>query len=193
MLRQLGKLTSIARYRYKRWSDGSMDRRYGLSTQGIHEPEDLDCVGDHGVHSTGHEPIQIPLFREMMVRANVDHERTMFIDFGSGKGRAIILAAHYPFRKIVGVEFSPTLDRTARRNVEIFRDQRVRCPEIELLCQDAATYELPNEPLLCFFYNPFGPEVLNRVLTNLGESLATNPREVSVLYRNPVWAECFDR
>lgn len=29
-----------------------------------------------------------------------------FLDFGSGKGRTLLMAASFPFKKITGVEFS---------------------------------------------------------------------------------------
>ena len=34
-----------------------------------------------------------------------------------GQGRVLMLAAEYPFKRIVGVEFSESLDRTARQNL----------------------------------------------------------------------------
>src|ERR687885_509057 len=40
-------------------------------------------------------------------------EDDVLIDFGSGKGRVLFLAAHYGFRKIIGVELSAKLNQIA--------------------------------------------------------------------------------
>jgi hypothetical protein len=39
------------------------------------------------------------------------------IDFGSGKGRALIVASECPFRRIIGVEFALELHRDAQQNI----------------------------------------------------------------------------
>ena len=52
-----------------------------------------------------------------MARLDVDHSEFTFVDYGLGKGRVLMLATEYPFKRIVGVEFSESLDRTARQNL----------------------------------------------------------------------------
>ena len=169
-----------------------MDRKYGIDTRGIVEAHETDHIGEHGSHSTGHEPIQRLLFLRMIKNLPVDLSKFTFVDFGSGKGRAVILAAHFPFQRVLGIEFSPTLNRAAEENVARFAAARSRAPNIELRCQDAAVASLPTTPLICFFYNPFGPQVLRKVLDNIGQSVADDPREVLLIYRNPVHDDVFD-
>lgn len=183
----------VLRRRFKQWRDGAIDRRYGTDTQGIIEPFELDHIGLHGANSTGHQPIQTALFHRMIERIDIDMPSTDFIDFGSGKGRAVLLAAHHPFHRVLGVEFSSTLHEIAIRNVQRFKSRRNRAPEIELTCADAADFEFPLQPLLCFFYNPFDAEVMDKVLARLKSSVQAHPRPVHVIYRNPVFAECFAR
>jgi SAM-dependent methyltransferase len=179
--------------RWSRWRDDATDRKYGIDTRGIVEAHETDHVGEHGSHSTGHEPIQRLLFLRMLRELPIDLSKFTFVDFGSGKGRAVILAAHFPFRRVVGVEFSPSLNRIAEQNVRKFTAARSGVPTIELRCQDAADAVLPSTPLVCFFYNPFGPEVLKKVLDNIRLSVQTMPREVLLIYRNPMHADLFDR
>jgi SAM-dependent methyltransferase len=192
LTRTLAKAIGVVGNRWSRWRDDAMDRKYGIDTRGIVEPHETDHVGEHGCHSMGHEPIQRLLFLKMIKQLQLDLTQFTFVDFGSGKGRAVILAAHFPFKNIVGVEFSPTLDRIARQNVQKFAAARSRAPRIELRCEDAAVAMLPTSPLICFFYNPFGPEVLTKVLDNIRQSLVAQPREVLLIYRNPVHANVFD-
>ena len=40
-----------------------------------------------------------------------------FIDLGCGKGRVLLMASDYPFKKIIGVEFMPELHRAAQKNI----------------------------------------------------------------------------
>jgi methylase of polypeptide subunit release factors len=48
---------------------------------------------------------------------DVEHKDFTFIDLGSGKGRALVLALSYPFRRVVGVEFALELHRVAEANL----------------------------------------------------------------------------
>jgi hypothetical protein len=50
---------------------------------------------------------------------------------------------------------------------------------------DAASYELPGEPVVIFLYNPFGPEVMEKVAARVRASHARRPRELFILYANP--------
>src|SRR5713101_6823082 len=49
--------------------------------------------------------------------ASLEAERFTFVDIGCGKGRILLSALALPFRRIVGVEFSPVLCRIAEKNV----------------------------------------------------------------------------
>ena len=107
-----------------------------------------------------------------------------FIDLGSGKGRAVLLASLYPFRRVVGVEFSPELTEIARRNVNRFSHPAQRCRDIELRCEDAAAYEFPAEPALVYIYNSFEGPLMQRVLANLAASGTAHERRLLLLIIN---------
>ena len=110
------------------------------------------------------------------------------MDLGSGKGRMLFLAAEYPFRKIRGLEFALQLHQQAERNISRFRHARQRCTDLESINLDAADYLFPDGNLVLYLFDPFGPEVLTKVLTNLGESMARQPRHVIVIMMNPEFA-----
>jgi predicted RNA methylase len=46
-------------------------------------------------------------------------------------------AQYYPFKRVIGVEFSPELNRIARQNLQA-RQDRLRCPDVELVTGDVA-------------------------------------------------------
>jgi len=47
-----------------------------------------------------------------------DFHDFIFIDLGSGKGRTLLMASDYPFRRIVGVELLLALHQIAQENLE---------------------------------------------------------------------------
>jgi predicted RNA methylase len=170
---------------------------------------DYDC--DHAVDTTwARLPISVRLrevFSErlyqptveqefaaiMLHLATVDFERYTFIDLGSGKGRALLLAAMYPFAHIVGVEVQPELDTIAHQNIERFNETGQQCHSIELLCADAREYEFPLTNIVLYLFNPFPDYVLREVLTNLIASARRTPRSIFVLYNAPFEKQEFER
>lgn len=181
------------RYHFRHWADARLDRRYGISTAGIDDDlAGLGADGEHRQHGYGHEPIQLSVFRDIRRSLPIDPARFTFVDFGSGKGRALILAAEMRFREVIGIEFAPTLHNVAQNNVAVFRARNPRASRITLLCQDAATYDLPHGDLVCFFYNPFDAVVMRKVLAKIEQALASEPRRIVVVYRNPSCQDLLD-
>jgi SAM-dependent methyltransferase len=165
------------------WRDGALDRTYGIETcELVATPQG---VGEHSAHGVRYEPIQLDVFRRIMAALAIDPKGYTFLDFGSGKARALVLAAEYGFRRIIGVEYAIALHEVAKRNVARFRAANPAGAAIELHCSDAASFELPAEDLVCFLYNPFDDVVMRKVLSNIERSLQRQPRRVLVAYRNP--------
>ena len=105
-----------------------------------------------------------------------------FVDLGSGKGRAVLVASQRPFRRAIGVEVRPRLHAAALRNLAAFAGRGgPRCP-IELLCGDAAQQPLPAGPLVLFLFNPFPAGTLLAVLRRVRD------RDSRLVYVNPVEA-----
>jgi SAM-dependent methyltransferase len=109
----------------------------------------------------------------------------VFVDFGSGKGKVLLLAARYPFRRIVGVEVSPDLHRAALENVRRHASTAAGLPPIECLSMDAASFAIPDEPAVFYFFDPFPEEVLASVLQNIQRSLDRLQRPVFLLFYSP--------
>ena len=106
-----------------------------------------------------------------------------FIDLGSGKGRVLLMASDYPFKRIIGVEFMPELHRAAQKNIADYSNDRQRCRQIESLCMDARDFQFPAEPLVVYLFNPFSEAAFAQVLENLRCSVEQSPRPVYIAYR----------
>jgi hypothetical protein len=112
----------------------------------------------------------------------------VFIDFGSGKGRVVYQAAQFPFKRVIGVEIAEELNRIARYNIDHNRD-RLICGDVELVTEDAVSYQVPDDVTVAYFYHPFEGQVFARVIDNLVASLDRNPRQLRVIYVYPKSAE----
>lgn len=180
-------------YLHNRWIDGGFDRRYGTETSGIIAPSQLALQGEHAYAANRYEPVQIPVFRRIMRDLPVRHEDYAFVDFGSGKGRALLMASQYPFRRVIGVELSPMLHAAALRNVAVFGRANPAVARVELVCGDALRYPIPEGHVVCFLYNPFGRPLVEKMIQNLDLARQARSRHIFVVYRNPVCADLFDR
>lgn len=115
----------------------------------------------------------------------LNHSGYTFIDLGSGRGRALFVAAEYPFRRIEGVEFATELHVQARENVLAFRGVKRKCTRIECVNMNAIEYPFPDENLVLYLFNPFDSRVMEKVLSNLETSLEDHPRDVFLVITYP--------
>jgi SAM-dependent methyltransferase len=149
-----------------------------------------------GVFNSPYQPSEPALFQEMISvissQPGFDFRNFTFIDLGSGKGRTLLMASDYPFRRIIGVELLPTLNLIAQENLSKYHNENQKCSTIESICADATEFTFPAEPTLLFLFNPFPEAGLQQVIANLGHSLHQNPREFLVLYHNPLLGRAFE-
>jgi len=143
-----------------------------------------------GVFHSPYQPTESDLFHEMLdaLRSQIhsDFRDFVFIDLGSGKGRTLLMASDYPFRRIVGVELLSALHQTAQENLSKYRGELQQCFALESVCADATEFSFPAEPMILYLFNPFPEAGLRRMIANLEQDLVAHPRAVYVLYHNPL-------
>ena len=169
---------------------------------------DIDYDFDHGVDTTWatvplrtrlrellsgarYQPSEPSLFHQILQCLPVAPDGFTFIDLGSGKGRTLLMASAYPFRRIVGVELLAELDAIARQNIARYHDDQQKCFALECHAGDARDYGFAAEPVVIYLFNPFPEAVLRTVLANLRDSVTDFPRPAYVLYHNLVHERCF--
>ena len=128
------------------------------------------------------------VLRDLPLKSCREHT---FIDFGSGKGRMLFLAAINGFRRVLGIELREELHLRALQNFQECRHMNGCVMDAVLM--DAAEYDFPKENLVLFFFNPFGSEVMAKVLDKLSASLDLSFRDVWVILHNPACAYLADR
>ena len=175
-------------------AEARFDRRMGIDTAGYLAPFELG-LPDRGVaHSTGYGATPPKVFRHLIAQLGHPLAGRVFIDVGAGKGRVLLLAARYPFDRVIGLELSPRLLAIARQNIA--RTGPAARPSglaaIESVEADATEYDWPNAPSVLFLFNPLGPLKLREFADRLHASLRAHPRPLSVIYYHPKHAEVFD-
>ncbi len=161
--------------------DRRIERRHGVDTFGNVVTEDHDA--ERGFY----KPLPWGALSRVL-RADDVGPDDVFVDLGAGKGRAVFLAARYPFRRVIGVELSPELSAVARANIEQVRDQ-LRCQDVEIVTSDVLVYEIPDDATVIFLYNPFQGQVFRSAIRKLLESVDRRPRRVRVIYAHPTELE----
>lgn len=139
-----------------------------------------------GVFHSPYQPTEPALFHEMLQGLGIDFAGFTFVDLGSGKGRTLLMASEYPFRRIVGIELLPELHRVASENLRKYTSGTQKCFALEVVCADARTFQFPAEPTVLYLFNPLPEAGLGAVIHNLEDSLQQHPRPVFVLYHNPL-------
>lgn len=146
-----------------------------------------------GSFTSGYQPTEPDAFHEMLATlqqtTGVEFADVTFIDLGSGKGRTLLMASDYPFRRIVGVELLPALHRLARQNLAQYKSDSQKCFTLESICSDAAVFDFPAGPLLVYLFNPFPEVVLRHVLANLRRALTESSTTAHLIYYNPQHAD----
>jgi predicted RNA methylase len=184
---------SIAYWEFITYRDDTrFDRKFGVETS-RHESDYLTRVdSEYVAGAVPYEATKQRDFEKMMRVIPVDRRAVTFIDAGCGKGRVLLFAALDGFENIVGVEFSDEIAEIARRNVEIFSRKQPTRASISVLTQDVAAFEFPDTDLVLYLYNPFGPELMQRVIDRVTAFASRSGRRVYVAYRNPKCASLFE-
>jgi SAM-dependent methyltransferase len=203
---EVGTATSLRRLlgiAYEFLRDSFPDRRrqrYG----------DIEYDWQHRVNTTGatvcwrtrllgllnsvYQPIPPEQFREIMstlsayIGPDTNFGQFTFIDIGAGKGRALLLASEFGFRRTIGVELLPELVEVALENVRDVERQGVGL-RIEVVREDATNFIFPVEPAVVFLFNPLPHAALRTLIQNLEQSLHQNPRPMYVAYANPIFEQ----
>jgi hypothetical protein len=181
-------------HEWRSYLDSRFDRQFGTDTSGRIELASLSTVGTNRENGVYYESTPTGIFKYVMRNIPLAHEEFVFVDLGSGKGRTLLLASDYPFRRIIGVEFAKELHEIACRNIAIYHERMRRTTCVtSSLCMDAAEFNFPADPFFLFLYNPFWEPVMRAVLQNLERSLAANTRKVMVVYYNPLSSSVFNQ
>ena len=166
-------------------SDLMFDYKYKVATIDTKMLDALEINSPNKDHGHYYEGTNAYIFNNVFSHVDIDTLSSCFVDFGSGKGKAMFLAAEKGFQKVIGVEFSIELVETCRKNLEIFKRNSNNKTEFEIIHMDAASYKIPPTANFLYFANPFDEVLIEKVIVNIFESMKQSPRDIIVIHLHP--------
>jgi SAM-dependent methyltransferase len=169
---------------YNRVEAAWYDLKHGTDTRGKTAAAGLDIPGDLQPHVTGFQSVNERHLRTVLEGLPLPPDST-FVDIGCGKGKALLIAADYPFIKhAVGVELAGSLCKAAEANVERMKGRHGGKP-ITVIHGDAVTHDYTNGENIFFLNNPFDVELMRRMIDNVHRCLSMKRMQGWFLYGNP--------
>ena len=185
------------------------DQTHGVDTSGLVPAAHLLTGHPNDTHVTAYYGVAPSILRALIAKwretipPHPIHRYT-FLDIGSGKGRGLLVASEYHFKKVIGIELNPALATIARQNVAAWNAAHAAdstapvLATIEVLEQDALDYDFPRTPTLLFLFHPFEAPVLQQLLRNIEAQYAARPKSAAqpaldLLYVNAECVRVLDR
>ncbi|MFM9852811.1 MAG: methyltransferase domain-containing protein [Sphingomonadaceae bacterium] len=169
--------------RIKNPVDWAWDIRLGIKTFGFHPAQGRQGEARWYLHFV--PSVYADLFRAFSAVGL--HKDDVFVDLGSGLGRAVFAAAYRGARRSIGVEYVAELHEAATRNLANCRLDKGR---IAFHNADATHFELADASVL-FLFHPFGAPTMANVIEKLrrDRAAANITKTLRIIYYNPVCAE----
>jgi hypothetical protein len=165
-----------------------IDRYYGIDTEGIVELPLLGIDKDVGSRQ---ESTSFNHISKILQTLKITQE-DVFVDMGSGKGRALLMAGRFPFKCIIGVDVSRELNEICKLNIERMQNS-LKVKNFLIITSNANDYEIPDDATFIYFFNPFGIEVMKKVFERIIGSVYRHPRKVTIIWYNPKYEMEFER
>ena len=171
----------------------AFDHTWGTDTSVAVGVDDLDVDDADRADANAYECMHAGTLLRMLCGLGVELGDYEFVDLGSGKGKAVLVASTLPFDTVTGVELSNRLHRAAEENIERFETLGGRRAGVaRSLCENAARFRSTHSDMVVFMMNPFGAGVMHEVVAALDEHFADPSRRGIVLYSNPVHRDVLD-
>ncbi len=166
------------------------EKKYQIDSIEINRLKTISVKGDNKIHASIYQGANYFLLEKAFDYLQENKVNGSLVDFGCGKGRVLAVAACYGFTKIKGIDFAPSLCAVAKENIEKLQNHFPQT-EFSIICDDAIHYSIQKDDAVFFFFNPFDEIILLKVVKNILQSLKENPREIHVVYINPLHKEIF--
>ena len=174
------------RWAADRLLDKRFDRRFGIESSPHRGTEESTA---HSRDFVRYQAVSYTDMRQLLARLTIRSD-DVFLDYGSGMGRAVCLAATYRFRSVLGVEISPELCQIALRNIQRVQS-KLCCKDVRIVNANAIRYAVPADVSIIFFFNPFGGAALAAVLDNIDDSIRKARRSLQIIFYGTVSSQAF--
>lgn len=174
---------------HQRVIDGWGERLFFAPTTGKTALRQLHVRSINRIAGSDYKPTPRLVFDWAMDCIDDNLRDFVFVDYGAGRGRVLLLASQRPFRRVQGVEFAEELHNDALMNIAQYPRSRMKCRDVDCTLDDAVRYDPPDERAILYFFNPFGPRVFTDALARIVESYRANPRRLYLVLVDPMLAD----
>ena len=158
--------------------------KYGSNTFIPVELKDLTITNGDKKKASRYEAVSFYMLEKLLSAFQKVSGITSITDLGSGKGRVLMVAPHFGFKEITGIDFAKELCQQANMNM---REKEKEFPNIKwkVLNENVEDYDLTRHDSVFFMFNPFTEVVLKKFLEKLDHSCQQFPRSIYFLYASP--------
>lgn len=160
------------------------ERKYHIDTLRLDDLKSLTVTGDYLQHAEIYQGASYYLLENIFIKLKELHAKDGFLDIGCGKGRTMVVASHFGFKNITGIDFAIELCREARQNCEQIT-QHFPSTYWNVIHNNAADFIPASNIHVILFFNPFNHVIMNKAMGNIVKSLKNKPRKVWIVYINP--------
>lgn len=135
--------------------------------------------------SSPYEAVTYYLLEKLLTEFRKIDSATNITDLGCGKGRVMVVAAHFGFTKITGVDFAKELCEEAEVNMKKLQN---KFPGLhwKVIHKNVIYYKPEISDTVFFLFNPFDKETLEIFLKNTETILNQSQKPIYFIYASPV-------
>jgi len=162
--------------------------KYGTNTFIPVELKDLTITNGDRKKASRYEAVSFYMLENLLSAFQKVSGLTSVIDLGCGKGRVLMVAPHFGFTHIPGIDFAKELCQQAIVNME---EKEKEFPDINwnVINENVENYDIGSQDTVFFMFNPFTEVVLKRFLEKLDHSCQEFPRAIYFLYASPQYQQ----
>lgn len=192
-VKSLLKRVPLLRRIYGGWArPHPFDLAHGIDTSGFVSASECAADGVPAEQITFYGGSQPSIVRTVLASLP-EPARYAFVDIGCGKGRPLVVATEFPFRRVVGVELAPHLAQLARTNAASIAARHPGRRPIEIEAGNATSVLAPADRVVYFLYNPFGRSLVKALVEHVERQLQHSLEHAFFVCYNPVHAEVLDQ
>lgn len=171
------------------WHEAKRGTKYGINTIKRAELKSLTIHEGDISKSSPYEAVNYYMLENLLenFRKLFPEEKTL-TDVGCGKGRVLVVAAHYGFTHITGIDFAKELCEEANRNVKSIKAD-FPAVNFKIIWDDVLRTPLTANDKVFFLFNPFDKEIMEKFVEKIERSLKDYPRTIYFIYVNPRHAD----
>ncbi len=166
-----------------RIDDYIFDLKYKLDTINYTPLGELNIDSKNKSRGINYEPTYRLSFLKLLEICNFPKDYT-FVDVGSGKGKVLLLALQYGFKRVIGIEFSKELIKIANNNIFRYNSNLIKNSIVNIEETDATDYAIKGYENIFYFFNPFDEHVLINFIKKINRSLNNNFWPVYIIFNN---------